>query len=232
MQKRKLGKTNLDISVMGLGGFHLIELSEKNALEIINRYLDRGGNYLETAAGYGFGNSELKIGKVAKNRRQEFILASKSIERKKKELLASIDESLKRLQTDSIDIFFLHEFGRHEFVDIASGPNGALEGLEEAKRLGKIRFTAFSSHTGPEVALRALNSYPFDVIMIPLNFFDRFNFPAWESQVIPAALEKNVGLLAMKVFADGLLWKNWENALRYTLSLSISSAIIGAMDCL
>ena len=63
MQKRKLGKTNLDISVMGLGGFHLIELSEKNALEIINRYLDRGGNYLETAAGYGFGNSELKIGK-------------------------------------------------------------------------------------------------------------------------------------------------------------------------
>lgn len=228
MQRRKLGKTNMDISLMGLGGFHLIELSEKNALEIINRYLDRGGNYLETAAGYGFGNSEMKIGKVAKNRRHEFILATKSIERKKKELLSSLDESLKRLQTDSIDIFFLHEFGRHEFVDAASGPDGALEGLEEAKRLGKIRFTAFSSHTAPEVALRALNLFPFDVIMIPLNYFDRFNFPTWESQVIPAALEKNIGLLAMKVFADGFLWKNWENALRYTLSLPISSVVIGA----
>jgi len=228
VQKRKLGKTNLDISLMGLGGFHLIELSDKNALEIINRYLDQGGNYLETAASYGFGNSELKIGKVAKNRRSEFILASKSTERGKKELLLSIDESLKRSQTDLIDIFFLHEFGRYEFVEAASGPNGALEGLEEAKRKGKIRFAAFSSHISPEVALRALETYPFDVIMVPLNYFDRFNFPLWESQVIPTALAKQVGLLAMKVFADGFLWRSWENALRYTLSLPISSVIIGA----
>ena len=228
MKTRKLGKTNLEISIMGLGGFHLIELTEKNAIEIIQFYLDHGGNYLETAEGYGSGNSETKIGKVAKNKRKEFILASKTINRSKQELLSSLDGSLKRLQTDFVDIYFIHELGRHEFIERISGPNGALEGLEEAKQSGKIRFTAFSSHVSPEVALRALTIYPFDVIMIPLNYFDRFHFPTWESQVIPAALENKIGLLTMKVFADGFLWKSWENALRYTLSLPVSSVVIGA----
>jgi len=228
MKKRKLGKTGLETSLLGLGGFHLIELTESDAIEIINKYLDQGGNYLETAESYGHGNSEQKIGKVIKKRRHDCILASKSTNRTKKELLCSIESSLKRLQTDTIDIFFLHEVGRHEVIDSITVPGGALEGLEAAKRDGKIRFTAFSSHVAPEVTLRALVSYPFDVIMIPLNYYDRFNFPAWESEVVPMALEQGIGLLAMKPFADGLLWKNWEKALRYTLSLPVSAVVLGA----
>ena len=87
---------------------------------------------------------------------------------------------------------------------------------------------AFSNHVTPEVAEKALQSYPFDALMIPLNYFDRFNFPGWEEKVIPLAQEKKVGVLAMKPFADGFLWRSFEQALRYTLSLPVSCVVLGA----
>lgn len=228
MEKRKLGSTGLSISLLGLGGFHLVELPEKEALRIVNLYLDQGGNYLETAESYGSGNSEEKIGKVAKVRRNDFILATKSAQRSKEGITRALEGSLRRLNTSEVDIFFIHGLNRFEELDEISSSQGALEGVEKAKKEGKIRFVAFSNHVTPEVALNALSLYPFDILMIPLNYFDRFNFPGWEEEVLPWAQEKRMGILAMKALADGFLWESEREAIRYTLSLGVDSLVMGA----
>ncbi|MEN3185337.1 MAG: aldo/keto reductase [Atribacterota bacterium] len=228
MEKRRLGQTDVTLSLVGLGGFHLVELLFEDAVRLVNGYLDLGGNYLETAESYGHGDSERKIGAVLKTRRRECVVATKSKSRTRKEIVQSIDGSLKRLQTDWIDLFFIHEFNRYEVLDAVSAPGGALEGIEEAKNAGKIRYVAFSNHVTPEVAEKALSLYPFDALMIPLNYFDRFHFPGWEERVIPLAQLKGAGVLAMKVFSDGFLWQNPEAALRYTLSLPVSCLVLGA----
>ena len=228
MEKRKLGSTGFSISLLGLGGFHLVELPEKEALRIVNLYLDQGGNYLETAESYGSGNSEEKIGKVAKVRRNDFILATKSAQRSKEGITRALEGSLRRLNTSEVDIFFIHGLNRFEELDEISSSQGALEGVEKAKKEGKIRFVAFSNHVTPEVALNALSLYPFDILMIPLNYFDRFNFPGWEEEVLPWAQEKRMGILAMKALADGFLWESEREAIRYTLSLGVDSLVMGA----
>lgn len=227
MERRKLGKTELMLSVLGLGGFHLVELLRDEAIRLVHLYLDLGGNYLETAESYGHGDSEEKIGEVLKTRRKECFVATKSQKRTKEEILRSIEGSLKRLNTDYVDLFFIHELNRFETLEAITAPSGALEGVEEAKRAGKIRYVAFSNHATPEVAVKALNAYPFDALMIPLNYFDRFNFPRWEEEVIPLAQSKGVGILAMKVLADGFLWRNTEKAFRYTLSLPVTTLVLG-----
>ena len=228
MERKKLGNTGLSISLLGLGGFHLVELPEKEALRIVNLYLDQGGNYLETAESYGSGNSEEKIGKVAKARRKDFILATKSTERSKEGITKALEGSLRRLNTSEVDIFFVHGLNRFEELDEIASPQGALEGVEKAKKEGKIRFVAFSNHVTPEVALNALSLYPFDLLMIPLNYFDRLNFPGWEKDVLPQARKKGMGVLAMKALADGFLWQNERQAIRYTLSLGVDSLVMGA----
>ncbi|MCX7667401.1 MAG: aldo/keto reductase [Atribacterota bacterium] len=227
MKRRKLGRTDLELSLIGLGGFHLVELLFEDAVRLVNLYLDLGGNYLETAESYGHGDSEKKVGEVLKTRREECVVATKSRSRTEKEVLRSIEESLRRLHSDYVELFFIHEFNRYEVLDEVSAPGGALEGIEKAKKAGKIRYVAFSNHVTPEVAAKALELYPFDALMIPLNYFDRFNFPDWEERVVPLAQSKGAGVLAMKVFADGFLWRNAEAAMRYTLSLPVSCLVLG-----
>jgi len=228
MKKRRLGKTGLKLSLLGLGGFHLVEAPFKEALGLINYYLDNGGNYVETAQLYGYGNSEKKVGEVMRNRRKECILATKSLNRTKNKILESINESLKNLNTDWIDILFLHELERPEVLKQVTSPKGALEGVEKAKKEGKIRFVAFSNHVTPSVALEAIKAYPFDVFMVPLNYFDYFNFPQWEDKLLPEAKKRDIGVLAMKPLADGFLWRSWEKALRYTLTLPVACVVTGA----
>ncbi|MEN3184684.1 MAG: aldo/keto reductase [Atribacterota bacterium] len=227
MERRKLGNTDLTLSILGLGGFHLVELLKEDAVRLVHLYLDLGGNYLETAESYGHGDSEEKIGEVLKTRRKECFVATKSQKRTREDILRSIEGSLQRLHTDYVDLFFIHELNRFETLEAITAPSGALEGIEAAKRAGKIRYVAFSNHVTPEVAVKALNTYPFDALMIPLNYFDRFNFPGWEEEVLPLAQEKGAGVLAMKVLADGFLWRNTEKAFQYTLSLPVASLVLG-----
>jgi predicted aldo/keto reductase-like oxidoreductase len=228
MERRKLGRTDLELSRVGLGGFHLVELLFEDAVRLLNLYLDLGGNYIETAESYGHGDSETKVGEVLKTRREECVVATKSRYRTKEEVLRSIEGSLERLHTDYIDLFFIHELNRYEVLEAIAAPSGALEGIERAQEAGKIRYVAFSNHVTPEVAEKALALYPFDALMVPLNYFDRFNFLGWEERVVPLAVSRGVGVLAMKVFADGFLWRNPEAAMRYTLSLPVSCLVLGA----
>jgi len=226
MQKRKLGKTGEEVSILGIGGFHLVEISTQNAANIINRYLDEGGNYVETAPGYGNGESEIKVGKALKGRREECLLTSKTHLREKKQAKGMLNESLKHLQTDHLDFWFMHAVNTDEDWARVNSSQGALRAAEEAKKEGKIRYIGISGHR-PEVLIKAIREYSFDVVMAVINYYDRFNFPLIEEELMPVTREKGTGILVMKALADGFLWMSIENAFRYALSLPVSTIVAG-----
>jgi len=221
MQSRILGKTGLKTSILGLGGFHLLEISLADTQTILNRYLDAGGNYIETAAEYGDGESERKIGTVIAKRREECILTTKCHAREKSEAAAFIARSLNNLQTDHVDILFMHHVQTQEELDRILAPDGALRAAEAARASGQVRFIGITNHGHPEMLIQALDRYPFDVIMTNFNYFDRFNFPLIEEKLLPLAQERGVGIVGMKAVADGLLWRSAEIAFRYAWSLPI-----------
>ena len=223
MEKRPLGNTGLQLSIVGFGGFHLIEVPRKEAASLLNTYLDRGGNYIETAAQYGEGISERKVGEAVSHRRDEFFLATKTVDRSRQGALRSLEQSLKNLRTDYVDLFFMHEPQTVEEARKILAPGGAAEAFAEAKKAGKARFLAISGHGRPLGIHYSIDNHPYDVLMTGFNYFDRFNFPQTEEELLPLCLEKGVGILGMKALADGYLHRSVETALRYTLSLPIAS---------
>ncbi len=227
MEKRSFGKTEEKISILGLGGFHLLEISDNDAIKIINLYLDNDGNYVETAAEYGGGESERKVGLVMKNRRSDCFLATKCHVRDKKGAEKTINESLKRLNTDYVDLLIFHHVQSEDDLNKIFSPDGAAEAFFKAKIDGKIRFIGISGHGVPDVLIKALNNYEFDAVMTGFNFFDRFNYPDVEDVLIPLAKKKGVAIIGMKAFADGLLWEYPEESLRYSLSLPIDTMVAG-----
>jgi predicted aldo/keto reductase-like oxidoreductase len=227
VEKRKLGNTGLELSIIGFGGFHIVELETSEAGRILNRYLDSGGNYIESAAGYGDGNSEKKIGKTISGRRSEYYLATKTKERTKREAAQQLDRSLKNLKTDYVDIYFMHEVQTQKDLDTLLSQNGALQAAQEAQQAGKVRFIGLTGHGRQHTMEAAIEQYPFDVCMTGYNYYDRFNYPHVEDRLLPKALEKGVGCLGMKALADGYLYKSFHNAIRYTLSLPIASLVLG-----
>lgn len=234
MQKRMLGTTGERVSVLGLGGFHLLEVSDTDASALINTFLDEGGTYIETAAQYGEGESERKVGLVLKTRRDECFLATKSHLRERQGAARSIDESLRHLNTDRIDLLIFHHVQSDEELERILGPDGAMEAFIRAREEGKIRFIGISGHGVPDTLIKALQRFDFDAVMTGVNFYDRFNFPDVEAKLIPLAKGRGIGIVGMKVFADGLLWEYPEDALRYALSLPVDTLPVGfnTMDML
>ena len=227
MQRRVLGKTGLELTIIGFGGYHLIEVPRKEVDHLLNAYLDAGGNYIETAAQYGDGLSEKKIGEAVSGRRDGFILATKTVKRTHMEALASLEESLKNLRTDHVDIFYMHEPQTVDEAEQILAPGGALEAVQEAKRAGKARFIGVSGHGKPVGLLHSIQNHDYDVLMTGFNYFDRFNFPTIEDKLLSLCLEKRTGVLGMKALADGYLARNTEMAIRYTLSLPITCLVLG-----
>jgi len=227
MEKRALGNTGLQLSIIGYGGFHLIEVPRKQASVLLNTYLDRGGNYIETAAQYGEGISERKIGEAVSHRRSEYVLATKTKDRTRAGALRSLEGSLKNLRTDHVDLFFMHEPQTVEEARQVLARGGAMEAFIEAREAGKARFAAISGHGRPDGLLYSIQNHPYDVLMTGFNYFDRFNFPQGEEQLLPLCGEKGVGVLGMKALADGYLYRNVEQGIRYTLSLPIASLVLG-----
>ncbi len=227
MVKRALGKTGETVSILGAGGFHLLEISDRDAVRILNAFLDRGGNFIETAAQYGDGESERKVGLVMSERRDECFLTTKTHHRDRRGAAASLDESLKRLRTDYVDLFLFHHVQTDEELDQILGPDGAMEAFLDARRQGKIRFIGISGHGVPDVLTRAVEHCELDVLMTGFNFFDRFNFPRTEKELLPRAKKKGMGVICMKALADGLLWEYPEESFRYVLSLPIDVIAAG-----
>jgi uncharacterized protein len=227
MERRALGRTGLSLSVLGFGGFHLVEIPSAEASRLLNSYLDRGGTYIETAAEYGNGISEEKIGRAVARRRGEFVLATKTLARTRDASAAEIDRSLRLLQTDHVDILFLHCVQTGGEIETIFGPNGAMEAVLAAQRAGKARWIGITGHGRPDGLLAALPLHPFDVVMTGFNYFDRFNFPSVESELLPRLQEAGTGVIAMKALADGWLFRSPGPALRYTLGLPVSTVVMG-----
>jgi predicted aldo/keto reductase-like oxidoreductase len=227
VQKRILGSTGLEVSILGMGGFHLLEISSADAQSILNRYLDAGGNYIETAAQYGDGESESKVGMVMAARRDECILATKCHLRERDPAARLLDTSLDNLKTDHVDILFMHHVQSSAELDQILAPDGALRAAEAARDAGKVRFIGISNHGHPEIMMEALKRYRFDVIMTTFNYYDRFNFPLIEEALLPLALEQNVGIVGMKAVGDGFLWRSAEQGFRYAWTLPMHVMVAG-----
>ncbi len=234
MEKRILGRTGLEVSLLGYGGFHLIEIPADEASKLLNIYLENGGNYIETAASYGDGESEKKIGPLIAEHRDEIVLASKTGIRDAEGAMAEIDRSLENLQTDYLDIIFMHAVTTEEDLQQLLSPGGALEAAKEAKKMGKVKNIGITSHGIPDTLIKALKTDNFDVMMTHFNYFDKFNFPKLEDELLPLLKEKNIGTICMKPLADGFLWRSVEDAFRYVFTLPIDMVVTGmnTMDIL
>src|SRR5450756_1546360 len=227
MEKRDFGNTGLRTSLLGFGGFHLLEIPLAEAKVLLNSYLDAGGNYIETAFGYGDGESERKIGRSVSHRRDEYTLVTKTGERGRQGCLDSLDRSLENLQTDHVDVLLMHAVGTMEELDALLSPEGAVAGAEQAVREGKARFIGLSMHGQPDVLVEALRRYPFRAVMTTINYYDHFNFPEIEDILLPLAHSRNTAVILMKPVADGLLYRSAEPAFRYAFSQPVSVVVAG-----
>lgn len=228
MQTRQLGTTDLHPTLLGMGGFHLVETPQADVTQLLNSYLDRGGNYIETAADYGDGLSERKVGHAISHRRDEFILASKCSRRTRNEANDSIQQSLKRLQTDHLDILFMHAVQTEQEAEQILANNGAIQAALEAQRAGVVRYLAISGHGYPYGLLKSIREFDYDLLMTHFNYLDDFNYPVISKELVPQCQKKGIGLIGMKALADGYLYRSPEVGIRYALSQPISTLVMGA----
>ncbi len=234
MPLRELGKTGCMVSILGLGGSFTVAAKDRpeEAEKMVHRALDLGVNYIDTAPSYGA--SEENIGRALKKRRSEVFLASKTIERTYDGTMKLFEQSLKRLQTDHLDLLQIHGLHSEEELSQVMAEGGALEALEELKKEGLIRFTGVTGHRDPAVLLEAIETCDFDCVLLSLNPADPFYQPLQEA-VLPRAREKNMGIIAMKIAAYGRLFREnglerMEKALGYALSFPVSTAVVGMSD--
>jgi len=225
LPKVSLGRTGLDLSRFGLGGFHQIEVSADVVAEVVDAYLDWGGNYIETARNYGKGASEEKLGRALEGRRDRVILSSKTGAASADDARRDLDDSLRALRTDRLDFCFFHGVTSDTLAQITA-PGGALEGLLKAKDEGLVGGLGMSSHELP-VYLAAFDRLPLDLILVWCNYLDNLNFPIIEDRIIPAARERGIGVTAMKPLADGFLHRSVESAVRYCLGVGAEVAVCG-----
>ncbi len=227
MEYRRFGNTGLMTSLLGFGGFHLLEIPLRQAEKLLGGYLDAGGNYIETALSYGDGESERKIGRAVMHRRDEFILVSKVGYRDKKSAAEGIEKSLTNLQTDHLDMLLMHAVGSIEELDTILSEDGAYAAALEAKKAGKIKHIGLSMHGWPGPLIEALKRDKFEAVMTTVNYYDRFNYPEIENELLPLAKEKDAGVILMKPLGDGFLYKSPKQAFRYAFSRPVSVVVAG-----
>jgi aryl-alcohol dehydrogenase-like predicted oxidoreductase len=233
MPTRPLGRTGHNVRIFSLGGQATIEQSgtEKESVEIINRALDLGVNYIDTAAVYGRGQSEKYIGAVMKSRRKEVFLASKTRSRTYDGSMQQLEQSLKNLQTDRLDLWQLHNVRTQADLDEIFGKDGAIKALEKAREQNIVRFLGITGHYDPFILRKAIVEYPFDTILLALNAADRHE-KSFIDHLLPTAVERKMGIIGMKVPARGRIFRpggltTMEPAMRYVLTLPVSTVIVG-----
>ena len=233
---RPLGATGFRASVFSIGGQATLENPDKRdeSIEIVNKALDLGVNYIDTAAIYGQGSSERFIGEVLKTRRNEVFLATKTDDRSYDGSMRVLEASLKRLQTDHIDLWQIHNIQTDFDTDMVLSREGAVKAIEKARQEGVVRFAGITGHRDPQVLSRAIQRYPFDVIMMALNAADPHE-RSFKAHLLPLAVQKNMGIVAMKVPCRGRIFnpqgvKSMSEAMRYVLTLPVSTATIGISD--
>src|SRR6059036_1530106 len=206
---RTLGRTGEKVSAIGLGGYHIgMPPDEQEGIRIIRSAIDRGITFMDNSWDYHNGGSEMRMGKALRDGyRDKVFLMTKIDGRTKESATKQLNECLRRLQTDRIDLMQHHEIIRLEDPDRIFGENGANEALLEAKKAGKIRYIGFTGHKDPVVHLRTLeiatqHQFHFDAVQMPLNVMDA-HFRSFEKNVLPVLVREGIGVLGMKPLASG-----------------------------
>lgn len=227
---RDFGRTGVKLTVVGQGGARLALLRTKEAARAHVRYAyDLGLNYFDCAHSYWEGHSEEVYGDVLSDVRKKVFITTKSSKRTRREAEAELHASLKSLKTDYLDLWQMHGVQSKEDIDRIFSPGGAIEAFEAAKTAGKCRFFGFTGHYDPNIHAAMLKAYPkWDSILIPLHAADPA-YLSFENIALPAAVQRGIGIQAMKVFGNAFLLRvlNAEECLRYALSLPISCATVG-----
>ncbi len=238
MPMRDLGATGVKVSCIGLGGADIgkPKLSDDESVRLIRNAIDRGINFLDNSWDYNGGQSEIRMGKALRDGyREKVFLMTKVDGRTKPSAAQQIDESLKRLQTDHVDLMQFHEVIRFEDPDRIFAPGGAMEAFEDAKKAGKLRFIGFTGHKDPHVHLYMLETaknhgFHFDTVQMPLNVMDA-HFRSFAKLVVPQAVKQNIGVLGMKSMGGGIILKSNTvtpiECLHYALNLPTSVVING-----
>jgi aryl-alcohol dehydrogenase-like predicted oxidoreductase len=238
MPYRPLGETGEKVSLLGLGGFHLglPRVAEPDAIRIVRTALDRGVNFLDNSWDYNDGQSEIRVGKALKDGyRQKALVMTKIDGRTKDAAAKQIDESLKRLQTDHIDLLQHHEVIRFEDPDRIFAAGGAMEAFLEAKKAGKIRFIGFTGHKDPHIHLYMLevaqrHGFHFDTVQMPLNVMDA-HFRSFGALVVPEAVKQKIGVLGMKSMGGSVILKSNTasptECLHFAMNLPVAVVITG-----
>jgi len=200
LEKRRLGKTELEVTVFGFGCIKFPDVPAERAAAALDRAIDLGVNFLDTARGYG--DSESKIGPVLARRRQEVYIATKSGQRTAKGMMGELEVSLRNLQTDYVDLYQAHWVCNDDVLDQVTGPNGALEAMQKAKQQGKVRHYGITMHRHHRAIRRAIESDLFETFMLAYSPLDH---EAVGTELIPLAAERDLGLIIMKPLMGGAL---------------------------
>ncbi len=232
---RPLGATGEDVSALGLGGYHLGKITtEREAVRLVHAAIDAGLTFMDNAWEYHDGRSEVLMGKAIADRRDRVFLMTKVCThgRGRREAMRQLETSLRRLKTDYLDLWQVHECVYDNDPDRHFAPAGVIEALAQAQRQGKVRFVGFTGHKRPEIHLAMLaHDFPFDTCQLPLNCFDA-SFRSFEHDVLPKLLARGIAPIGMKSLGgDGRQVKEKvitaEEGLRYAMSLPVATVVSG-----
>jgi len=234
---RKLGRSGEKVSLVGLGGLHIgLQKDEAESIRIVRTAVDRGINFLDNCWDYNDGVSEVRMGKALRDGYRKKVFLMTKIDGQVKALAAQqIDESLRRLQTDTIDLIQFHEVIRPGDPDRIFGPGGSFEAMMEAKKAGKLRYIGFTGHKDPDIHLKMLHTafnhgFIFDTVQMPLNVMDA-HYKSFARKVVPVLTQHGIGVLGMKSMGDGFVLKSNVvtpvECLHYAMNLPTSVVITG-----
>jgi predicted aldo/keto reductase-like oxidoreductase len=227
---REFGKTGVKLTIVGQGGWALMLLRTKEAaVAHVRHAYDLGINYFDTAHSYWNGHSEEVYGEVLADVRKHVFITTKSGARTQKAAEDQLNNSLRSLKTDYVDLWQMHGIQDQKDVDQIFGPGGAIEAFEAARKAGKCRFFGFTGHHDPNTHVAMLKAYDkWDSILMPLHAFDP-EYLSFQKITLPLAMEHGIGIQAMKVFANAFLLRvlNAEECLKYSLSLPVHCATVG-----
>jgi predicted aldo/keto reductase-like oxidoreductase len=237
MPYRRLGRTKEKVSIIGLGGGHLGgPTSDHESIEIVRTAIDNGVNFMDNCWDYSGGLSEVRMGKALRDGyREKVFLMTKIDGRNKTTVQKQIDESLRRLQTDRVDLLQFHEVIRMSDPERIFAPGGGMEAMLEAKHAGKLRYIGFTGHKSPAIHLEMLRTafdhgFTFDAVQMPLNVMDA-HFDSFEKLVLPVMTKHNIGVLGMKPMGASIILRSGTVAplecLHYAMSLPTSVIITG-----
>jgi len=239
-QTRELGRTGVRVSILGVGGYHLgLPQDEQESIRIVRRALDHGMNFLDNSWDYNGGKSEERMGKALRDGyRKKAFLMTKLDGHTAQSAREQLEQSLRRLQTDMIDLVQIHEVIRDDDPEQCFAPGGAIEAYVEARKAGKLRFIGFTGHKDPRIhrhmfEVAKQHGFHFDTVQMPINVLDA-HYRSFEKEVLPVAVQEGTAVLGMKSMGAGLILESGAasalDCLRYAMSVPGVSLTITGCD--